>query len=100
MDGEVVDAVYDRPTARFEVKNKLGQNSKVYSENRDELEGLCKRLSRAFDMEPLVVDLFEKDGEFYFNEINAATNLYWLRYRSKVPHASRLAQFLMAKISH
>jgi glutathione synthase/RimK-type ligase-like ATP-grasp enzyme len=98
IDGEgLVDAVYDVPDAgkKYYIHDKLGDNCRIYPDrNWDALETTVEKLAKKFDSKHFVVDLFEKDDEFIFNEVNNATNLWWLNRISGVKHALLLAQLM------
>ena len=95
-DVGLVDAVYDVPDAgkKYTITDKLGDNCRIYHGDRGKLARTCEAIAKKFGAKHLVVDLFEKDGEFIFNEVNNATNLWWLNKISGVRHALLLAELM------
>lgn len=97
IEGEgLVDAVYDIPDygKKYTIRIKLGENSRVYKSRGTGLEAVCEKMANKFSARHLVIDLFEKDGEYIFNEVNNSTRLWWLTKHSGVAHALLITQLM------
>jgi RimK family alpha-L-glutamate ligase len=94
---EVIDAAFEIPKNTWKTSVCLNANVKQYPLN-DKLTDICFRLKEAFGGEILTIDLFEtKDGQYVFNEINNACNLYKMSLATKVDHAKKIGEYLLRK---
>lgn len=93
---EIIDAAYDVPKEGWRASVCLNPNVKKYSMT-PELKEFCYKVAEAFGGEILVIDVFETNEGYFFNEINNACNLYPMQLATGVNHAKSFANYLYKK---
>lgn len=93
---EIIDAAYDEPKNGWQCSVCLNPNVKPYPLN-EKLEKLSFKIKQITGQEICMLDLFEKDGQYIFNEINNQCDLSLMQQATGVNHAKKIAEYLIAQ---
>ncbi len=93
---EIIDAAYDEPKDGWKCSVCLNPNVKSYPLN-EKLKKLSLKVKEVTEQEICMLDLFEKDGQYIFNEINNQCDLSLMQQATGINHAKKIAEYLIAQ---
>jgi len=93
---EVIDAAYDKPKDGWQCSVCLNPNVKPYPLN-EKLKKISLKVKQVTGQEICMLDLFEKDGEYIFNEINNQCDLSFMQQATGINHAKKIAEYLISQ---
>lgn len=91
---EIIDSAYDQPTNDWKCSVCINPKVKPYPLN-DNLKETALKLKKITGQEISMLDIFEKDGEYIFNEINNQCDLSLMHQATGINHAQKIAQYLI-----
>lgn len=93
---KIIDTAYDKPKEGWKCINP---NVKPYPLN-DRLKRAALGLKKITGQEICMLDVFEKDGDYIFNEINNQCNLSFMQQVTGVNHAKKIAEYLLEEVQN
>lgn len=92
---EVIDAAYDKlEEGDWKCSVCVNPNVKPYPIDK-KLRNLALRVKSVTKQEICMLDIFEKDGEYTFNEINNQCDLSYMQQATGINHAGKIAEYLI-----
>lgn len=93
VGNKVIDAAYDFPKDDWKCSVCVNPNVIPYRINK-KLRRIALKVKKATGQEISMLDVFEVDGEYVFNEINNACDLGPMQKATGVNHAKEIAKYL------
>jgi len=94
---EIIDAAYDELRDDWKCSVCLNPNVKPYPVN-EKLKKIALKIKDITGQEICMLDIFEKDGQYIFNEINNQCDLSFMSQATGVNHAKKIANYLMSQV--
>lgn len=95
---EIIDTAYDQPTTDWKCSVCQNPNVKPYSLNKN-IKKIAQQIKKITGQEICMLDIFEKDGNYIFNEINNQCDLSFMQQATGINHARKIAQYLINQIN-
>lgn len=90
---EIIDAAYDEPRDDWKCSVCINPKVKPYPLS-EKLKKTARQVKKITGQEICMLDIFEKDGQYIFNEINNQCDLSFMQQATGVNHAKKIASFL------